>query len=63
MTHKQSRQRDKKIMRIFGENVSNGSEDNITPEAAWMARQGYKWSESDEELQEEQHESDDEYDV
>ena len=59
MTHKQSRQRDKKIMRIFGEHVSSGSEEIITPEAEWIAQQGYKWSESEEEQQESDGEHDD----
>ena len=52
MTHiaqKESRRRDKRILRTFGEQVSSGSEKEITPEAAWMAKQGYKWSESEEE--------------
>ena len=62
VTDKKTRQRDKKFLAVYGEDVSNGSEDNITPEATWMARQGYKWSESDEEHQEEQQESDGEYD-
>ena len=62
MTDKKTRQRDKKILALYGEEVSNGSEENITPPATWMARQGYKWSESDEEYQEEQPGSDDEYD-
>ena len=60
VTHKQSHQRDKKIMRIFGEHVSSGSEEIITPEAAWMAHQGYKWSDSD--MEQEQQESDGEHD-
>ena len=25
----------------------SGSEKNITPEAAWMAKHGYQWTESD----------------
>ena len=52
MTHvasKESRQRDKRILRTFGEIVESGSEKNITPEAAWMAKQGYQWTESEEE--------------
>ena len=36
-------------MRACGEEVSNGSEKHITPEAAWMAKQGYKWTDSEEE--------------
>jgi len=34
---------------MFGEHISSRSERVITPEAAWMAKQGYKWSESEEE--------------
>ena len=46
---KESRRHDKKIMRVFGEDVSGGSEEHITPEAEWMAKQGYKWTDSEEE--------------
>lgn len=46
---KESRRRDKKIMRVFGEDVSGGSEEHITPEAEWMAKQGYRWTDSKEE--------------
>ena len=46
---KESRRRDKKIMRVFGEDVSHGSEEHITPEAEWMAKQGYRWTGSEEE--------------
>jgi len=52
MTHvasKESRQHDKKILRTFGEIVESGSEVNITPEADWIAKQGYQWTESEEE--------------
>ena len=55
MTHvasKESRCRDKKIMRVFGEDVSGGSEEVITPKAAWMAKQGYKWTNSEEDIEE-----------
>lgn len=34
MASKESRHRDKKVMRLFGEDVSGGSEDAITLEAA-----------------------------
>ena len=50
MTHvasKESCQRDKRILRMSGEHVSSGSEKNITPEADWMTKQGYQWTESD----------------
>ena len=40
VTDKESRRHDKKVMRLFGEDVSGGSEDVITPEAAWMSKQG-----------------------
>ena len=46
---KESRRRDKKIMSVFGEDVSGGSEEHITPEAEWMAKQGYRWTDSEEE--------------
>ena len=40
---------DKRILRKLGELVSSRSEKNITPEAAWMMKQGYQWTESEEE--------------
>ena len=49
---KESRCRDKKIMRVFGEEVSGGSEEVITPEAEWMAKQGFKWTDSEEDIEE-----------
>ena len=52
MADKESRRRDKKVMRLFGEDVSGGSEDVITPEAAWMSKQGYKWTSSEDDLEE-----------
>ena len=61
VTDKKTRQRDKKIMSLYGEEVSNESEDNITPEATWMARQGYQWTDSDDEYQPEQQGSDEDY--
>ena len=48
---KESRRRDKKVMRLFGEDVSGGSEDAITPEAAWMAKQRYKRTSSEEDIE------------
>lgn len=47
VAQKESHQCDKRILRKLGEQVSSGSEKNITPEAAWMAKQGYQWTESD----------------
>src|SRR6187401_1007383 len=61
VTDKKTRQRDKKILSLYGEEVSNGSEDNITPEATWMARQGYQWTDSDDGFQPEQQGSDEDY--
>ena len=29
--------------------MESGSEKNITPEADWMTKQGYQWTESEEE--------------
>ena len=49
---KESRCRDKKIMRLFGEDDSGGSEDHITQEAEWMAKQGFKWTDSEEDKEE-----------
>ena len=37
------------ILRTFGEEISSGSEKHITPEAEWMTKQGYQWTESKEE--------------
>ena len=47
VAQKESCHRDKRILRKLGEQVSSGSEKTITPEAAWMAKQGYRWTESD----------------
>ena len=49
VAQKESRQRDKRILRKLGEHVSSGSENTITPEAAWMKKKGYQWVESEEE--------------
>jgi hypothetical protein len=49
VAQKEARQRDKRILRMFGEHVSSGSEKNITPKADWMAKQDYQWTESEEE--------------
>ena len=55
MTHvasKESRRRDKKILQLYGEDVSRGSKDRITPEAEWMEKQGYRWTDSEEDVEE-----------
>ena len=39
-------------MRKLGEEVSSGSEKHIPPEADWMAKQGFTWTESEEEKEE-----------
>ena len=49
MASKETRRRDKWIFRTFGKNISSGSEVHITPEAEWMLKQGYRWTESEEE--------------
>jgi hypothetical protein len=49
VAQKEARQRDKRILRTFGEDVSSGSETHITPEADWIEKQGYQWIESEEE--------------
>ena len=52
VAQKESRRHDKQILRTFGEKISSGSERVITPEAAWMAKQGYKCTTSKEEKEE-----------
>jgi len=47
---KESRRRDKKVMRLFREDVSGGSEDAITLEAERRAKQGFKWTSSEEDI-------------
>ena len=49
VAQKEGRRRDNRILRACGEDVASGSERHITPEAAWMAKQGYKWTDSEEE--------------
>jgi hypothetical protein len=49
VAQKESRQRDKRILRKLGKLFSSGSKKNITSEAAWMKKKGYQWAESDEE--------------
>ena len=49
---KESRRRDNKILQLYGEAVSGGSEEHITPEAEWMEKQGYRWTESEEDVEE-----------
>ena len=39
-------------MKVFGEAESSGSEKHITSEAEWMAKQGYKWTDSEEDVEE-----------
>ena len=46
---KESHRRDKRILRTFGEEISSGFEKHIMPEAEWMTKQGYQWTESEEE--------------
>ena len=49
---KEIRRRDSKIMQLYGEAVSGGSEEHITPETEWMEKQGFKWTDSEEEAEE-----------
>ena len=49
VAQKEGRRHDNRILRACGEDVASGSERHITPEAAWMAKQGYKWTDSKEE--------------
>ena len=52
VAQKESCRRDKRILRTFGEEISSGSEKHIMPEAEWMAKQGYKWTNSEEDKEE-----------
>ena len=45
---KESRRRHNKILKLYGEDVSAGSEEHITPETEWMEKQGFKWTDSEE---------------
>ena len=49
---KESRRRHNKILKLYGEDVSAGSEEHITPETEWMEKQGFKWTDSAEEAEE-----------
>ena len=49
---KESRRRHNKILKLYGENVSGGSEERITSEAEWMEKQGYRWTDSEEDVEE-----------
>ena len=49
VAQKEGRRRDNMILRVCGEDVASGSKRHITPEAAWLAKQGYKWTDSEEE--------------
>ena len=49
VAQKEGRRRDIRILRVCREDMASGSEKHITPEAAWMAKQGYKWTDSKEE--------------
>ena len=49
MASKETRRRDKQTFRTFNENISSGSEEDVTPEAEWIAKQVYHWIESEEE--------------
>ena len=52
MASKESHRRDNKIMQLYGEAVSGGSEERITPVAEWMEKQGYRWTDSEEDVEE-----------
>ena len=49
---KESRRRHNKVLQLYGEDVSGGSEEHITPESEWMEKQGYRWTDSEEEVEE-----------
>ena len=49
VAQKESHRCDISILRACGEDVASGSEKHITPETAWMEKQGYKWTDLEEE--------------
>ena len=49
---KESRRRHTKVLQLYGEDVSGGSEEHITPETEWMEKQGYRWTDSEEDIEE-----------
>ena len=49
---KESRRRHNKILQLYGEEVSGGSEEHITPETEWMEKQGYRWTDFEEDVEE-----------
>ena len=49
---KESRRRHNKVLQLYGEDVSGGSEEHITPETEWMEKQGYRWTDSEENVEE-----------
>ena len=53
VAQKESCQSHKRVLRTLDVDISNGSEDDITPEATWMHAQGYQCS-GDEAEEEEQ---------
>ncbi|KAI4994387.1 hypothetical protein ZWY2020_029435 [Hordeum vulgare] len=62
VAQKESRQRDKLVMRKLDVHISSESEQDITPEAAWMQKNNLQWAESDKESDEEiEHATDEEY--
>ena len=52
MESKESRRRHNKVLQLYGEDVSGGSEEHITPETEWMEKQGYMWIDSEEDVEE-----------
>ena len=52
MESKESRRRHNKILQLYGEEVSGRSDEHITPEAEWMEKQGYRWTDSEEDVEE-----------
>ena len=56
VAQKENRQRHKRVLRTLDVEISSGSEDDITPESAWMQAQGYQWSDAEEEASEEDNE-------
>ena len=62
VAQKESCQRDKLILRKLDMHISSGSEQDNTPEAAWMEKKNLQWAESDKESDEDtEDETDEEY--
>ena len=54
VAQKENHQRIKRPLRTLDVHVSIGSEDVITPEAAWMQARDYQWDGTDQEVSDEE---------